>query len=223
MTAGYIFRLYLRCFHGAPRGTRHDTHAHESPMSMVLPMMILGVGAVLAGLSGSPWFHHPFFHLLGVREAHEGLDLPILFWSTAAAAGGIALAWMVGVTHRLRWPKAFAPLGQACYRLAANKYYVDELYDRALIRPFLAATEALARVDRQVIDGAVDGAGRFGWGLGVLKERFDRLVVDRLVNGTAQAIRGAGSALRWLQTGIVQHYLFVVVVAVVVLSVVVRR
>jgi NADH-quinone oxidoreductase subunit L len=223
MTAGYVFRLYLRCFHGAPARGSHGAHAHESPMIMVLPMMVLGVGAVLAGLAGSPWFHHPFFRLLGVREAHAGLDWPILLWSTAAAAAGLALAWTASVKRSLRLPAALAPLGRACYRLASNAYYVDELYGRVLIQPFAAATGALARADRRIIDGAVDAAGRIGWALGALKERFDRLVVDRLVNGTAQAVRGAGSALRWLQTGIVQHYLFVIVVAVVALSVTVRR
>jgi NADH-quinone oxidoreductase subunit L len=220
MTAAYIFRLYLRCFEGhAP----HGAHAHESPMIMVAPMAVLGAGAAFAGLLGSPWLHHPFFRLLGETHVHEGLDIPVLVLSTAAAALGIWLAWQVGVRRRNLLPEPLRPLGSRLYRLAANKYYVDEAYDQWIIRPFLAVTEALARFDLRVIDGAVDGAGRAGWSLGLLKERFDRAVVDRFVNVLALAVRETGGALRWVQTGVIQHYLLVVVVAVVVLSVVLRR
>ena len=223
MTTSYVFRLYLRCFHGAPprQGAHHQ--AHESPAVMVLPMTVLAVGALVAGLAGSPWVHYPFFHLLGVTDAHEGLDLPVLAWSTAAAALGLWLAWAVGVKHRTLLPGALRPLGVRLYTLASNKYYVDEFYDRAVIRPFLALTRALAREDRRVIDGAVDGAGRLGASVGRWKERFDRLVVDRLVNGVASTVRGLGTGPRWIQTGTVQDYLLVVVAAVVALSVIVHR
>ena len=92
-----------------------------------------------------------------------------------------------------------------------------------IIRPFVEATARLARFDQTVIDGAVNGAGSAGWALGIWKERFDRLVVDRLVNGIAQFARGLGTVLRWIQTGIVQQYLLVVILAVVVISLVLRR
>ena len=74
-----------------------------------------------------------------------------------------------------------------------------------------------------MIDAAVDGAGRLGARIAELKEQFDRLVVDRLVNATAETARGLGMFLRRLQTGIVHQYLLVVIVAVVVLSLALRR
>ena len=228
MTTAYIFRLYLRCFEGAPRAAQGHHggphHApHESPSVMVLPMAVLGLGALVAGLAGSPWLHHPFFHLLGETHVHEGIDLPMLVWSTAAAAAGIALAWVVGFRRRNLLPAPLRPLGSRLYRLAANKYYVDELYDRLVIRPFLGLTRGLAGFDQRVIDGAVNGAGRAGRGLGELKAWFDQTVVDRSVNLLARAVRRTGATVRWIQTGIVQQYLFVVVMAVVVLAAILRR
>ncbi|MBI4342491.1 MAG: NADH-quinone oxidoreductase subunit L [Candidatus Omnitrophica bacterium] len=224
MTTAYIFRVYLRCFEGTAKDHHGATpHAHESPMIMVLPMAMLGLGAIGAGLAGSPWLHHPLFRLLGETHVHEGVDVPILAWSTVAAALGLGLAWVVGVQQRYLLPPALRPLGSQLYRLAANKYYVDELYDRFLIRPFLDLARGLAGFDQRVIDGAVNGAGRVGWGLGELKAWFDQAVVDQLVNGLARTVRGAGATLRWIQTGIVQQYLFVVVMAVVVLSALLRR
>ena len=190
---------------------------------MVLPMALLALGAIGAGLAGSPWFRHPIFHLLGAAEAHEGLDLPILLWSTVSAGIGMWLAWTVGVKRRNLLPQGLRPLGRRLYVLAANKYYVDELYDRTIIRPFLAMTRGLSRFDQRVIDGAVNGAGNVGWSIGQWKARCDRVVVDRIVNGIGETVRGLGAALRWIQTGIIQQYLLVVVAAVVVLSIALRR
>ncbi|MBI2105071.1 MAG: NADH-quinone oxidoreductase subunit L [Candidatus Omnitrophica bacterium] len=218
MTTAYVFRLYLRCFHGAPA-----PHAgHESPLIMVLPMAVLALGAAAVGLAGSPWLAHPLLHLLGLTQIHAGIDVPILLWSTLAAAAGLWLAWSVGVRRARPLPAALRPLGTRLYTWAANKYYVDEWYQRLIIGPYLAAARGLSRFDLRVIDGAVDGAGLAGRALAVWKERFDRLVVDRLVNGTASAVRLAGAGLRWVQTGIVHQYLLVVVVAVVVVSLVLK-
>ena len=189
---------------------------------MVLPMAVLAVAAAVVGLAGSPWLRHPLLHLLGATEAHEGLDVPILLWSTAAAAAGLWLAWSVGVQGARPLPAALRPLGARLYTWAANKYYVDEWYQRAVIGPCLAAARGLSRFDLRVIDGAVNGAGAAGQAVAVWKERFDRLVVDRAVDGVAAAVRLAGGALRWVQTGIVHQYLLVVVVSVVVVSLILK-
>jgi NADH-quinone oxidoreductase subunit L len=235
MTAGYIFRLYLLCFEGEARH-HGDHHAHarpghpeaggragESPAVMVLPMAALGVGAALVGLVESPWLGHPFLRLLGDPHVHEHIDAGVAVLSTGSLALGVWLAWMVGFKRRTLMPAPLRPLALRLYRLAANKYYVDELYGRVMIRPFLSAAEWLSRFDQRVIDAAVNGTGWLGAQLGALKERFDRLVVDRLVNAIAETVRGLGAFLRRLQTGIVHQYLLVVVVAVIVLSLALRR
>ena len=221
MTAAYVFRLYLRCFEGP--SAAHGGHPQESPWIMVAPMALLAIGAAGAGLAGSPWLGQPLFHLLGATQTPEGIEAPMLAISTLAAGLGLWLAWTVGVKHDPLLPDVLRPLGQRLYALAANAYYVDAWYARWIIAPFLSATRGLFQFDQRVIDAAVNGAGRAGIFLSRWKERFDRLVVDRAVNGIAQAVRGVGGILRWVQTGIVQQYLLVVVIAVVVLSAVLRR
>jgi NADH-quinone oxidoreductase subunit L len=222
MTSAYVFRLYLRCFEGpAPQGA--GDHAHESPPIMVIPLLALALGAALAGLVGSPWMDHQIFHLLGAGDAHHGLDLPILALSTLALAVGLGLAWLVGLQRRNLLPVPLRPLGRRLYSWAAHKYYVDEVYGRAIIQPFLRLTERLSTFDRDVVDGAVNGAGHAGWRLSQWKGWVDQHVVDRAVNDLAQAVRASGAGLRWVQTGVIQQYLLVVVVSVVMLSMALRR
>ena len=223
MTASYIFRLYLRCFHGAEPHGPGTSHAHESPFIMTLPMVVLAVGAAFIGLVESPWFGHPFLHLLGDHHVHDRIDPLVVVCSTCALAMGIWLAWMVGFKRRNLLPAGLRPLGHRLYRWAANKYYVDEAYERWIIAPVLDLTARLAQFDQRVIDGAVNGAGRLGAWISGCKERFDRLVVDRIVNGIGSTVRGFGATLRIVQTGVIHQYLFVVVTAVIVLAVILRR
>jgi NADH-quinone oxidoreductase subunit L len=189
---------------------------------MILPMAVLAVGAAFAGLAGSPAFHQAFFHLLGDTQGHEGIDVPILLWSSMALIVGVTLAFVVGVGRRNLLPAVLRPFGSRWYRVAADTYYVDEAYHRWIIRPFMALAEWLSQFDRRVIDGAVDGAGLAGWRLGQWKERFDRLVVDGMVNGLAAVTQSVGRAVRMAQTGVVHHYLFWVVTAAVCLMMWVR-
>ncbi|MBI3319237.1 MAG: NADH-quinone oxidoreductase subunit L [Candidatus Omnitrophica bacterium] len=217
MTTAYIFRLYFRCFHGASPG--QVTHAHESPAVMTLPLVMLALGAALVGWLGAPATHGWFFTFLGAHEQHEGLDPGILALSIGVAGFGVWLAWQVGLRHRQLLPDGLRPLGRWLYHYASNKYFIDELYDRAIIQPFLRMTARLSSADRRVIDGAVDRAGLAGWSLGQLKNRFDRQVVDRLVNGVADAVRAASHLGRRIQTGVVHDYLLIVVVSVVALAV----
>ncbi len=213
MTAAYMTRLYLRCFEGpSPQHGAH--HAHESPSVMVLPMAMLGLGAVVAGLAGSPWTGNGFFHLLDAH-GHEHVDAAMLLTSTLIAAAGIGLGWQVGFRRRTFMPQPLRGFSGAWYRAAAGKYFIDELYGRVIVQPFLHACAWLARFDVQVVDGAVNGAGAVGWRVGQLKGWFDTHVVDGLVNRVAAGVRRWGTALRPLQSGVIQQYLLLMVAAVV--------
>jgi NADH-quinone oxidoreductase subunit L len=93
---------------------------------------------------------------------------------------GIAGAYYVYVLNP-SIPERFSQRWQSLYRASLNKWYVDEAYDRTIVRfTFFAASELWKRVDVNIIDGAV--------------------------NGTARAIAWGGWLLRFVQSGQAQHY-----------------
>ena len=216
MTSTYILRLYFRCFCGrevVPEGA----HPHEAPASMQFSMWVLAVASVAAGLVGSHWVGSPFFHLLGEHHTHESLHIPLLLGSFVMVGAGAFMAWYVGLRRRPWLPAPIRPLGEAWYRLAKRKYFFDEIYGALLIRPLFRLGQFGSAVDQRVVDGVVNGAGKLTWLLGQAKGWIDHRIVDGIVNGVAWFMQVLGSSGRVLQTGRIHHYLFVLVVAVVVL------
>jgi NADH-quinone oxidoreductase subunit L len=187
LTAFYMFRLYHMTFSGAFRGTEEQAHhLHESPPSMVVPLMVLAAGSVLAGYLGIPailgelvGFPNFFEHFLEpvFEGAHE--TLPQVFsaqapghdieWmlmaaSVAVAFLGIILATLFFQRHP-EIPKRLAGSLATLHRVLLNKYYVDEIYDAIFVRGLaLGGGNALHTMDRYVVDG---GDGEVRPGLGV--------------------------------------------------------
>jgi NADH-quinone oxidoreductase subunit L len=187
LTAFYMFRLYHMTFSGTFRGTEEQAHhLHESPPSMLVPLMVLAAGSVLAGYLGIPailgervGFPHHFEHFLEpvFESAHE--TLPQVFsaqvpghdveWmlmgaSVAVALLGIFLATLFFQRHP-EIPKRLAGSLATLHRVLLRKYYVDEIYDLAFVRgAALGGGNALYSMDRYVVDG---GDGEVRPGLGV--------------------------------------------------------
>ena len=193
MTAFYSFRLVFVTFWGPSRvDPHHAGHIHESPKTMTLPLIILAVLSIVTGYLGIPEFLGPMFETHPGGAAHEGgVGISIMVVATAMGLIGIASAYYVYVLNPTL-PDRFARQWQSLYRGSLNKWYVDEAYDRAIVRPtFYAATELWKRVDVNVVDGAV--------------------------NGVARAIAWGGWLLRLLQSGQAQHYALGMALGVVVL------
>jgi NADH-quinone oxidoreductase subunit L len=181
LTACYMFRAVFMTFEGEFRGTAHErNHLHESPPVMTMPLVVLAVGAVVAGLVGIPdaitfgrahlnFFHHflePSIYEVHGHEAHPHLSYAIewvlMVVSVAIAVGGILLARRIwGGTVGLARGEAWARRFPAAHRVLSNKYYVDELYDAAIVQPIkqLSIRGLWRGVDVGVIDGMVNGVG----------------------------------------------------------------
>ena len=182
MTAFYSFRLVFVTFWGPSHvDPHHAGHIHESPKTMTLPLIILAMLSIVTGYLGIPEFLGPMFETNAGGAAHEGgVGIIIMVVATAMGLIGIAGAYYVYVLNPTL-PDRFARQWQSLYRGSLNKWYVDEAYDRTIVRPTLvAATELWKRVDVNVVDGAV--------------------------NGVARAIAWGGWLLRLLQSGQAQHY-----------------
>ncbi|MCG8409376.1 MAG: NADH-quinone oxidoreductase subunit L [Phycisphaerales bacterium] len=174
LTAFYTFRMIFVAFHGEERLPKGVEHAHESGRWMTVPLMVLAVGAVFAGYvgvtlfetSGFLWLFEPegAFHEFLAPVFAEAVAAPVaheaeahgshwLMWLSAGlAAFGIYTAWFF-YRRRPTIPMAIALASGSIYRLFYNKYYVDELYELALVRPLRRFGDFCHGVDRFVING----------------------------------------------------------------------
>src|SRR5437867_4676953 len=182
MTAFYSFRLVFVTFWGPSHVDHHHAaHIHEPSKTMTLPLIVLAALSIVTGYLGIPEFLGPMFETDAGGAAHEGgAAIGIMVVATGMGLLGIAGAYYVYVLNPTL-PDQFARRWQSLYQASLNKWYVDEAYDRTIVRPtFSAATELWKRVDVNVIDGAV--------------------------NGVARAIALGGWLLRFIQSGQTQHY-----------------
>jgi NADH-quinone oxidoreductase subunit L len=171
LTAFYMFRLYFMTFHGDFRGTEEQRHhLHESPRSMVVPLVILAFGTLTVGYLGTiPFFHvdwltgflSPVFADLGVGlEAHPHaavLEGGLVAIAIGAALLGIWVAWrLYGRGRGLEGEHAMAERFPGVHRLLLGKYWVDEIYDRLVVTPLARLARFCWKVvDTILIDGAV--------------------------------------------------------------------
>jgi NADH-quinone oxidoreductase subunit L len=236
MTAFYMFRQVFMVFFGECRADHHTAeHIHESPPSMTIPLWVLAVGSVLVGYLGVPhalggpvgiahvfndWLA-PVFGGHGPVEgaAHAGAsrlaeELGLMAVSVAVAASGVGLAYLMYYRKTIR-PEIFSDAaGGVPYRTVLDKYWVDELYQLVFVEGLLALTRILAWFDEYVIDGVVNGAAAVTRAWSAVTGLFDDTVVDGAVNGVADGTYAVGQRLRWIQTGAITSYLYVVLIGV---------
>ncbi|HLN30357.1 MAG TPA: NADH-quinone oxidoreductase subunit L [Gemmataceae bacterium] len=180
LTAFYTFRAYFMTFWGELR-TPHEAgeHVHDSPWVMLVPLMILSVGALFAGyvnaepllpgwlaeyLERAPSLQPLAEHGEVLTAASRAL---VMSTSIALALGGVGLAWFLYVL-RPGYSARIAAAVPRLYQLSLNKFYIDELYDFFIVQP-LVGLAIFARIfDLNVVDGLVDLVGQIPRFLGIL-------------------------------------------------------
>ncbi|MEE9217873.1 MAG: NADH-quinone oxidoreductase subunit L [Acidobacteriota bacterium] len=227
LTAFYMFRLIYLTFYGRFRGEEKVwSHSHESPRMMTVPLVILALLSIVGGWIGIPaslsfgrdwnflqhWLEPALAKVGGAHATAGGHhEIPpfeyfAMGMSLLVAVGGIAVAWTIyrkreGIAARLA--SAFGP----AYRVLFGKYFVDELYDAVVIRPYMGLCRLSRWFDTWVIDFAVNGARHLTIMFSYLSTAWDKYVIDLLlVNGTGYVVRTLGWMSRRLQTGVVQAY-----------------
>ena len=223
MTAFYMFRLLFMTFWG-PSRVPHDVehHIHESPRSMLGPLVVLAVLSIFGGLigigSGSPLakFLDPVFENPAARQAAEssaGLEYGLMALSVAVALTGIDVAYRYFIVRPVTPERVALPAGPA-ETVLLNKYYVDEIYDALFVNRTKNLGNGLAAFDQIVVDGGVNGVG---WTTKITAEGsrlWDKWVIDGLVNATAFIVKVLSYPVRVVQTGLVQNYAWLIVVGV---------
>jgi NADH-quinone oxidoreductase subunit L len=139
------------------------------------------------------------------HEVSRGVEIALMGFSLLIAIGGILLAWKFYVTSP-EISERLAHQWAGAHRTLSNKYYVDELYNATAISGTMSAGRGLWTVDRNVVDGAVNGSGKLtivsSWFSGLT----DRTVVDGAVNLVGWTMQESSYWFRRLQTGLVQNY-----------------
>ncbi|MFQ5720330.1 MAG: NADH-quinone oxidoreductase subunit L [Acidobacteriota bacterium] len=141
----------------------------------------------------------------GVEHENGGLEYVLMLASVLVAFSGIFLAWLFYVKIPAL-PARFATAMGALYRVVAGKFYVDEIYAATVLAGYYGLCRVSAWVDRNVIDGAVNGIRHLTIGISHVSSIFDRYVVDLAVNALAGLTRGLHLVVRRAQTGLVQSY-----------------
>jgi len=182
ITSFYMFRLLFMTFWGDYKGIQVDDHGkahaahghgehghgepHESPMVMLVPLMILAALSLVGGLVG---VHNAFEHFLepvfgsefpkAITEGSGNTEWLLMGISVLFAFAGPILAYTLYVS-KPELPEKIAAKMNGLYEAVLNKYYVDEIYAAVFVKPLVdASTKVLWQgVDRKVIDDSINDA-----------------------------------------------------------------
>lgn len=199
MTSFYMFRLLFLTFFGEFRGSHEqEHHLHESPISMTLPLMILAVLSAIGGFFNLPHIFggHSQLTTFLTPIIKKSFDSTIIEESTEMMLMGISVVTALlalGLAYYIYMVKKTRPVADGelsgVQNLIQNKYYVDEIYNTAFVKP----VNLLSTFFHNVIE---------------------KLGIDRLVNSVGDLVQGLAGEARLMQTGSTGQYLFAMVVSI---------
>jgi NADH-quinone oxidoreductase subunit L len=204
-TAFYMFRSVHLTFDGEEHFDHHRVHPHESPASMTIPLWILAILSIVGGLVGLPpvfgehahalssWLEPvfaPAYRTWSVHHLSEPTEITLMVVSAGIAVAGVLLAGYF-YKRRPEIPARLAESAGGVYRLLWNKWYMDDFYQVAIVRPlqYLSRSFLFRIVDVRIIDGLINGSGRF----------------------TGEVSR----TVRRMQTGVIQNYITVFLIGII--------
>jgi NADH-quinone oxidoreductase subunit L len=211
ITSFYMFRLLFLTFFGEQHYDEHHVHVHESPKNMTIPLIVLAILSVCGGWMAAPQFFggvNHFEHFL--EPVLSSAATPASEASQSSAGGPTVLQALVGAPviagllgFLLAWwfyikspetPKKLAESLSGPYRLLSGKYFIDEIYQAAIVRPLVWISDK------------------------ILWHVVDERAIDGTVNGVATVSRETGDRLRHANTGNVRSYATWIVLGVVVFT-----
>jgi NADH-quinone oxidoreductase subunit L len=210
LTSFYMFRLIFLTFFGKPRYDEKKVHVHESPKSMLVPLMILAVLSIIGGWMAAPafWgapdyftkFLEPVFAQGAGAETAEAaahaLEIPLAIVAVVTALLGFFIAFWLYLKQPGK-PEQLAKSMRGIYNTLLHKYYVDEIYDTLVVKPLLWISR------------------------NVLWQTVDVRVIDATVNGVAEGATGIGDGVRHTQSGNTRSYaVWVVIGALVIIAII---
>jgi NADH-quinone oxidoreductase subunit L len=204
LTSFYMFRLLFMTFWGDYKGIHVDDHGHahathghgdhghgephESPMLMLIPLIVLAFLSLVGGFVG---IHNGFQHFLDpvfgtelprtVTEGSGNTELLLMGISVLFSFAGLVVAYILYVSKPYLPQRIATSLG-SFYDAVLNKYYVDEIYAKVFVKPL------------------VDGSTAILW------QGVDRKIIDDTVNNAADGARRISDQVRHMQSGNLRSY-----------------
>ncbi len=211
LTAFYMTRQMFYVFFGERRDSAHTPH--ESPAVMTVPLIVLAAGTVLLSIFGTPiwpWFHgYLSGHAAHMQPVDPGV-LAIMLLSTALVALGITAGWWLYGRQkiaRIEAPDALETFQPDIFTLLRNKFWIDELYDKSIVRLNRGLSRASDWLDEMIWGGAVALLSYLFIGIAWLDRFFDEYVVNLGFDKGCNSVRWSARFLSLFQNGQVQRYL----------------
>ncbi len=233
ITTFYMFRMWFMTFTGEPRDAHVHEHAHESPWLMTVPLIVLACFSIFVAWGMPPWEaaeSQLAKQLEHSRPAAVTTDWPKSFWHRKDPRGprvphdrrrllalsmvvlGASFAWVMYYQGLLD-PADAKEQFPGVHRFLTRKWWFDEFYSAAIVRPGLTIAHWAAAFDKYVIDGIVHFVARGGVFASRWSGNVDRGIVDGLVNVFGNVCYAVGSWLRTLQTGYLRSYVLFLALA----------
>jgi len=197
LTAFYMFRLLFMTFCGKSNMSKHaEAHVHESPMIILIPLLVLAFLSIGGGFIGFPTAsainsflapvigggHHGTVDGGSLHHVSAGMMFSMMGISTGIAIAGILIAYLMYIKNP-DLPAKIAKKFKLIYTIVYNKYYVDEIYDATIVNPTVKTSFILWRI-------------------------VDVRIIDGFVNAIARIVELKGEVLKLFQTGYVRNYAF---------------
>ena len=244
LTAFYMFRMWFLVFDGTSRSAHleqvshsahHDdhghhhhgdpvAHAHESEPAMAWPLIALAIPTVIVGYPitilplGEPILEQMLSYSAPVTTPSLAeYHIPAMLVSFLVASLGIGGAALFYSRWRIFSAEPFAKNFAVLYKLFQNKWYFDHIYDTIFVKPVMSLATNVAKFDKLVVDGIVNGAAKTTMIVSRFSNYFDRNAIDGMVTGLSETVLKLGSRSQLLQTGRLRQYLAVLAFGVIVL------
>jgi NADH-quinone oxidoreductase subunit L len=222
LTAAYMTRCVYLTFFGEYRG---HGEPHESPKAITVPLIVLAVFSVFAGLANAaPLGLEKFAEYVEPKFAFPPVITPSFDYGLAAASTFIVLlAIGVGVflwfreeeMHALKDLTTRNVFARRGYAFLVNKYYLDDLYEGVIVAGIKGPIARVSYwINQNVIDAVVKGAGLAARAIAGGTYTLDHDVLDAGYNTLARETGASGGLLRRVQTGRLQWYALVMFAAI---------
>ncbi len=228
MTVFYMFRLVFMTFTGDFHYGREElNHIHESPKVMTGPLLVLAFLSLYFIYTipsfnflnaDQGWFFHliQMPHAIGVEHGHHShvIHYVAMGISILMIVVGLSLAYGMYFAKKIS-PQKLAEKFPRLYQFLLNKWYFDELYNNTIVAFIWQVAQVKAAFDHVVIDGVVNGIASWTCTISRIHGWWDNYVVDGIVNGVAKLVDIFGFIIRLFQTGRIQTYIYLTMIALI--------